>query len=35
MKDVPAGKLASYLGVRSVRHVATQQPLALTDEALS
>ena len=35
MKDVPAGKLASYLGVRSVRHVATQQSLALTDEALS
>jgi 3',5'-cyclic-AMP phosphodiesterase len=35
LKDVPPGKLASYLGVRNVRHVQANHTLALTDEALS
>ena len=35
MKDVPAGKLREYIGVREVRHVRGTQALALTDEALS
>jgi hypothetical protein len=35
LKDVPAGQLATYLGVREVRHVQAGSTLALTDEALS
>lgn len=35
MKDVPPDRLATYLGVREVRHVQAGQTLALTDEALS
>lgn len=35
LKEVPPDKLASYLGVREVRHVQTSRTLVLTDEALS
>jgi 3',5'-cyclic AMP phosphodiesterase CpdA len=35
LKDVPPGQLASYLGVREVRHVQAGRTLALTDEVLS
>jgi 3',5'-cyclic-AMP phosphodiesterase len=35
LKDLPAGQLATYLGVREVRHVQAGSTLALTDEALA
>jgi Icc protein len=35
LKDLPAGQLATYLGVREVRHVQAGRTLALTDEALA
>jgi 3',5'-cyclic AMP phosphodiesterase CpdA len=35
MKDVPAGKLRQYIGVREVRHVRGSGVLAVTEEALS
>jgi hypothetical protein len=35
LKDIPPGKLADYLGVRSVRHVQAGRTLALTEERLS
>jgi 3',5'-cyclic-AMP phosphodiesterase len=35
LKEIPAGKLADYLGVRVVRHVETARTLALTEETLS
>lgn len=35
LKEVPPGQLATYLGVREVRHVQAGRTLALTDEALS
>lgn len=35
LKDVPPDKLASYLGVRQIRHVGGSHTLAATDEALS
>jgi 3',5'-cyclic AMP phosphodiesterase CpdA len=34
MKDVPAGKLQSYLGVRTIRQVNTHSPLAVVDTTL-
>ncbi|MEX3954814.1 metallophosphoesterase [Trinickia sp. EG282A] len=35
LKDLPAGKLADYIGVRSVRRVQTGGTLALTEETLA
>jgi len=34
LKDVPPGRLHSYIGVREVRHVQGRQMLAITEEAL-
>ena len=34
LKDVPPGRLHSYIGVREVRHVRGRQALAITEEAL-
>jgi 3',5'-cyclic AMP phosphodiesterase CpdA len=34
-KDVPPGRLHSYIGVREVRHVRGRQALAITEETLS
>ena len=35
LKDVPADKLHSYLGVRDVRHVQGRHALAVTEEVLA
>jgi hypothetical protein len=35
LKDVPPGKLQSYLGIRDVRHVHGTQALAVTEEVLA
>ncbi len=35
LKEIPAGKLADYIGVRVVRHVETARTLALTEETLA
>jgi len=35
LKDVPAGKLQTYLGIRQVRHVQGRDAIALTEEPMA